>query len=92
MKSTMIKEPQVECKLLSFVYHTAPGTLHKLEHGSNPFKETGSFQGFSSHNIWSTSPNEPEFPIHCDPYAPSRTCFFFWIHPSRKLILLRIWM
>lgn len=35
MKSTMIKEPQVECKLLSFVYHTAPGTLHKLEHGSN---------------------------------------------------------
>ena len=92
MKSTMIKEPQVEGKLHSFVYRTAPGTLHKLEHGSNQaIQGNWKLPGVSSDNNWSTSPNEPEFPIHCDPYAPSRTCFF-WIHPSRKLILLRIWM
>ena len=77
MKSTMIEEPQVECKLHSFVYRTAPGTLHKLEHGSNQaIQGNWKLPGVSSDNNWSTSPKEPEFPIHCDPYAPSRTCFF----------------
>lgn len=85
MKSTTVKESQVECKT---VLHLGLFISWNME-ATMPFKETGSFQGFSSDNSWSTSPNEPEFPSHCDPYAPSRTFFFFLDTPFSKVDLAK---
>lgn len=85
MKSTTVKESQVECKT---VLHLGLFISWNME-ATVPFKETGSFQGFSSDNNWSTSPNEPEFPSHCDPYAPSRTFFLFLDTPFSKVDLAK---
>lgn len=85
MESTTVKESQVECKT---VLHLGLFISWNME-ATMPFKETGSFQGFSSDNNWSTSPNEPEFPSHCDPYAPSRTFLIFLDTPFSKVDLAK---